>query len=209
MPQGLARGVGCKFVRQADGERQRDGRIASDESGSNRSGQCIAIKGFTVEQDEQIEIVLQSTVGHAQQGNGMQLLRNDGVYRVSSQPWGRQIFEDDREDCNNWAGGDCVTEPDIDLRPAPRPGNVARDQDSGAGISGILSNLIYGNRCRIKGNAVVDLDTCDITERLGYGFQIARTKSQQVCVSWNILEVAVAEIVYKNGDSLLNEIFLM
>lgn len=121
----------------------------------------------------------------------MKLFRNDGVCRIGSQPWGRQIVDQDRVDSINRAGYDCITEPDVDLCFAPRFGDFTRDQDSSAGISSILSDFLYGDRWRIEGDAVVALDTGDVTKGQGNRLQIAGPEPQQICVSCRVMRHVV------------------
>ena len=56
MPQGLARHVGRKLVRQADGQDSRDGHPTPDKGCGDRLRERIGIQCLTVEQHPQVGV---------------------------------------------------------------------------------------------------------------------------------------------------------
>lgn len=88
LPQRLPRCVLRKFVGQADRQQGRNEHAAPLERRLDRLSQQIDVQHFALQQHRQIEVILQPTVGHAQERNGVELFRDDGVDRVSAQPGG-------------------------------------------------------------------------------------------------------------------------
>lgn len=79
MPQGLLGRVTRKLVCQAGWQRSVNRHSPPIESGRDGASQYLGIQSFTLQQYRQIEIVLQPAVGHPEQGDSVQFLRNNGV----------------------------------------------------------------------------------------------------------------------------------
>lgn len=81
------------------------------------------VSRFSCQQHRQVEIVLHPPVGHAQQRNGVQLLRDDGVNGIGWQTRCRQVVQQHRISCIDGAGAHGIADSGytgVDRRPELR-----------------------------------------------------------------------------------------
>ena len=121
-------------------------------------------------------------VGHAEQGDGVQLFRDHGVDRISPQAGCGKVFKQNRIFRLNRARGDRVTKANVDLRFAACFGEFAGNHDAGTGVAGFLADVFGGDAVGIEGDPVFDRDGGDVAECLADGLKVARPKAEQVGV---------------------------
>ena len=180
-----------KLVRQANWQRFRNRHAPSFERGLDRLGQQIGVQSFSFQQHRQIEVVLQAAVGHAQQSDGVEFFRDDGVRWVGPQSWCGHFLQQYRIDRINRRRGDGVAEADINLGLAACSGQIGRNDHANAAVASFLADLLDRDGGRVKHDAVFDRYGCDVPKHLGDRLQITGTEAQEVGIAcgpvWHVV----------------------
>lgn len=82
VPLGELHGVGGELVTEADWPFRREGQIVAGEGAGDGRLEDAEVEGEMAGQGPEVEVVLQSAVGHAQFDGGGEFFRDDGVLRI-------------------------------------------------------------------------------------------------------------------------------
>ena len=143
-------------------------------------------------------IVLQAAVHHAEHHDGMQLLGDHGVDRISAQMRRRQVVQQHRVDriARPWRHG--VLEAHVHLvGHAVRVRKLAIQPHAHATVAGIRAHHLHTNRCKSEDDAVISGiisgNGRDVREHRSHRRRIAGPKPQQVGVPSRAVRQVVPE----------------